>query len=124
MTPSGDPLRRAFASPLRRSFGNPLRRVFNDPSGDPLRRAFENFLKPPQESHHFKFLLDLFKFMVHRKAEWRSGLRRRNCERMRVRMKVERGRGFEPQSRQYCSGIVKLIKTNNLERSFDFRNRL
>ena len=40
------------------------------PSGDPLRRAFENFLKPPQESHHFKFLLGLFKFMVHIKAEW------------------------------------------------------
>ena len=79
MTPSGDPLRIAFASPLRRDFGYPL------------RRAFENFLKPPQESHHFKFLLDLFKFIVHRKAEWRSGLRRWNCERMRVRMKVEGG---------------------------------
>jgi hypothetical protein len=52
------------------------------PSGDPLRRAFENFLKPPQESHHFKFLLGLFKFMVHIKAEWLSGLRRRKCERM------------------------------------------
>ena len=55
MTPSGDPLKRAFAIPLRRDFGNPLRRVFNDPlrrppqetpsgehlvspSGDPLRR--------------------------------------------------------------------------------------
>ena len=62
--------------------------------------------------------------MVHRKAEWQSGLRRWNCERMRVRMKVEGGREFEPQSRQYCSGIVKLIKTNNLEKSFDFGSRL
>ena len=52
------------------------------PSGDPLRRAFENFLKPPQESHHFKFLLYLFKFNVHIKAEWLSGLRRWKFERM------------------------------------------
>ena len=92
MTPSGDPLKRAFAIPLRRDFGNPLRRVFNDP----LRRAFENFLKPPQESHHFKFLLGLFKFMVHIKAEWLSGLRRWKCERMLERMKVEGGCGVEP----------------------------
>ena len=109
---------------MRRFFGNPFRRVFNDPSGDPLRRAFENFLKPPQESHHIKLILRLFKFLVHVKAEWRSGLRRRNCERMWVRKKVEGGHGFEPQSWQYCWGIVKLIKANNLERSFDFGNIL
>ena len=94
------------------------------PSGDPLRRAFENFLKPPQESHHFKFLLGLFKFMVHIKAEWLSGLRRWKWERMWARMKVEAGCGVEPQCRKYCWGIVKLIKTNNLKRSFDFGNRL
>ena len=61
--------------------------------------------------------------MVHIKAEWRSGLRHSNCE-MRVRMKVEGGRGFKPHSRQHCSGIVKLIKPNNLEKSFDFGSRL
>ena len=88
-----------------------MRRIF----GNPLRRAFEKFLKPPKESHHFK---------VHVKAEWLSGLRRQKCERIWVRMKVEGGCGVEPQRRQYCWGIVKLIKTNNLERSFDFRNRL
>ena len=79
--PSGDPLRR---SPQEIPSGEPLLAPSGDtlvtPSGEflmtPLRRSFENFLKPPQESHHFKFLLDLFKFMVHRKAEWRSGLRR------------------------------------------------
>ena len=70
MTPSGDPLRRAFASPLRR--------IFNDP----LRRVFENFLKPPQESHQLKFLFCLFKFKVHKKAEWLSGLRHQKFERM------------------------------------------
>ena len=94
------------------------------PSGDPLWRAFENFLKPPQESHHFKFLLCLFKFSVHIKAEWLSGLRRWKFERMWVRMKVEGGCGVEPQSQQYCWGIVKLIKTNNLGRSFDYGNIL
>ena len=97
-----------------------MRKIF----GNPLRRAFEKFLKPPQESHHFKFLLGLFKFMVHIKAEWLSGLRRRKCERMWERMKVEGGCGVEPQRRQYCWGVVKLIKTNNLDRSFDSRNRL
>jgi hypothetical protein len=46
-----------------------MRKIF----GNPLRRAFEKFLKPPQESHHFK---------IHVKAEWPSGLWRQKCERM------------------------------------------